>query len=340
MRDHGRIEPAEGAHRVIRGLFVDQAVGRANRREAGHAHAAAGQRCLGAEEEQIAGEPLGDVGIAALQDAVLGQQARSHPLGKDVEGQQAMVLGLEEGGGQLPESAHLRVGGAGREAGTDLAHLRGGGQRLVAAEDGQQVVLDLGAGLDVGGAGLALRIARDLAPAPVELPEIGRVDALCPHRLLHRAVLREQSQRRDLLAGQHAAEEIEQAERSMLDIAHQLGCQRLRPADAALHGRFAGTQHGGRRRQADQLESAHALVDLRPRRAQHARIDGADVGAVDRLDILQEAAQRLVGGIERAAQLLEHPGDGADVVGRGRSRLGGRKIETVVHAQTLLVRRS
>ena len=65
----------------------------------------------------------------------------------------------------------------------------------------------------------------------------------------------------------------------------------------------------------DQLERTDALVHLLARVAQDRRIDGVDVGAALRVGLLQEAAQRLVRGLQRTTQFVVHPGQCAQVVG-------------------------
>jgi hypothetical protein len=299
--DDRRIEAAEHAQRIVGRRLLRQAVRGPGGVQARQTQPRRGGSRLRAEKQQVAGEPLGDVGVAAAQDPELRQQARGDALGEDVEGQQAVVLRLEHRRGQVPEGAHLRMRGAGGEGGRQVAHLCRSGQRLRAAHQLQQMRLQLGAEVGVGGVRRDVRIVLDLAPAPVHRPEVGRVDALGLDRFLDRAVLREQRQRGDVLAGEDARQVVEQGERRPLDVGHELGRERLRPADAALHRVFAGAQHHRGGRQADQLERADALVDLRTGGAQHAGIDAVEVGAGDRLQVLDEAAQRLVRGVERAA---------------------------------------
>ena len=332
VRDDRRIEAAEHAERIVGRHLHRQAERRTHGVEARHADAAAGRRALRREEEEVAGQALGDVGIATLQDAELGEQARGDTLGEDVEAEQAVMLRLEHGRGEVPEGTHLRMRRAGCEAGAHVAHPRRGGERLAAAHQLQQAALELAAHGAIGLARQHVGVALHLAPAPVHGPQVGRVHALGLDGFLHGAVLREQRERRDGLAAEHARQVIEQRERRTLDVGDQLRRQRLRPGDAFLHGRLAGPQDDRRRRQADQLERAHALVDLRARRAQHARIDGIEIGAGDGLGILDEAAQRLVRRVERAAQFLLHPGDRAQVVsGCGGRGGGGRFLERAVH---------
>ena len=132
--------------------------------------------------------------------------------------------------------------------------------------------------------------------------------------VLHGTVLREQRQGRHRLARQHAREVVEQGEGRAFDVGDDGRRQHLRLGTDALHQRFAGAQHQGRCRQADELESADALVDLNPGAPQHRRIDRVDVGAFVDRRLLGEAAQGLVGHIQRMAQLLVDPGHRAQVV--------------------------
>jgi hypothetical protein len=64
-------------------------------------------------------------------------------------------------------------------------------------------------------------------------------------------------------------------------------------------------------------------VDVHAGAAQNSGIDRLDTGTAECLALFHEAAQRLVRGVERAAQFVLHPGDGAQVVaGFGRVRCG------------------
>jgi hypothetical protein len=60
---------------------------------------------------------------------------------------------------------------------------------------------------------------------------------------------------------------------------HRGSSSRRRPRQHALHGGLGTAQHARAFGQADQFERAHALVQLRARRAQHGRVDGVEVGA-------------------------------------------------------------
>ena len=102
----------------------------------------------------------------------------------------------------------------------------------------------------------------------------------------------------------------------MLDRIDHLRRELVRLGDKALHCGFAAAKHQRSRRQADELESAHTLVNLRACGSQHGGIDSVDVGLAKRLGLLEIAAQRFVSRFERATQLVVHPGQGAQIVDR------------------------
>jgi hypothetical protein len=194
------------------------------------------------------------------------------------------------------------------------------------AHQGQHQAFHAAAGLFVGVDGLRAGVGGQLLPHPVDLPQVGRVHAVGTGNLLHSAVLREQHHRRHRLAGELAADEIEQRERGLFDRLHRRHVQQRRFADQALHGRFARAQHVGHRRHAHELERAHALVQLRARGAQHGRIDGVDVRGTRGVGFFQITAQRLVRVFERTAQLAVHPRECAQVVAAGAGFAAGGDI--------------
>jgi hypothetical protein len=55
-------------------------------------------------------------------------------------------------------------------------------------------------------------------------------------------------------------------------------------------------------------------VDLLACGAQDRGVDGIDIGAAQRFGFLDEAAQRLVRGIEGATEFVMNPGQGTEVV--------------------------
>ena len=291
-----------------------QAIDLPHRGQARRLAAVAGGFALGAEEQQVLGEPLRDLGVPALENPVLRQQARGHSFAKHVEAEQAMGLRFVHRRGELPHRRDRARPGTGTEAGADVAHLRGGIHRLHHAHQRQQLAFERAVGRGVVLARCDLRIRRHLTPAPVECPQIGRVHTLGTGGFLHRPVLREQRQRRRWFAGQHARQVVEQRERGLFDVVNHRARQLVRLRDETLHRVFARAQHGRCVGQADQLERADTLVNLHARGAQHGGIDRIDIRTAERFVVLHEAAQGLVRRVERAAQLVLHPGQRTQVV--------------------------
>ena len=298
LREHQGVEATEHADRVVDRRVVREAVSLAHRREPRRAAAVAGRRALRAEEQQVLRKALRHVGLAARDDAVLRQQARGDALAEDVKAEQPVRLGLEHGGGELPERCDLRRSGSSAEPGADLAHPAGGGRRVGGAHQRQQLGFDRRLGRGIGLERLCRRVGRQLAPLPVERPEVGRMHAVGAGVFLHGAVLREQRQRRHLLAGEQPAQVVEQCERCSLDVVDNQRGQLVRLRDEPLYQRFARAQDHRRGGLADEFERTDALVDLRARVAQHGGVDGVDVGSDERVGLLDKAAQRLVRGFE------------------------------------------
>ena len=321
----GRVEAAQAGPLVINRRRIGQLVTLAHHRQARPGLAAVARRGLGAEEQQVMGQSLGRLG--RLTGPQLRQQARAQTLAVGVQLQQAVGLGFEETRRQLPQRGQPAVRrpravlqpallarhrlGTGGQAREQLAHARCHAGRC-AAHQRQQVGLDAVEGVVVGMTLRHLGVKHGLAPGPLHRPQVGRVHALGTGQLLQGLVGREQRQRGHRLAGQAPVDEFQQGEGAMLDGIHGGRCQQLGPAADALQRGFGGTQQLGRPAQADQFEHAHALVDLAARLAQHVRVDGVEVAALGLL--LEEAAQRLVRRLERTAQLLLHPGQGAEGV--------------------------
>ncbi len=225
-----------------------------------------------------------------------------------------MGLAFAEGRGQLPQRGQLAIGGAGRQAGEQLAHALA--RRLGRLpHHHEHLRLEGRVRVGIGLAGRHVGVHRQIAPAPVVRPQVGRVDALGAGQLLELAERREQRQRGHRLARQAARQVVEQREGAVLDHLDRGGIELLGALRKTLDRRLAGAQQHGAGLQAHQLERTGALVELLPRLAQHTGVDRIDVGAADRLAFLDVAAQGLVGRLERLAQLFMDPRDRAQVVG-------------------------
>ena len=114
LRDPGRVEAAELGRQIIYRRATCQLPGQAHVGQA-RGTAAGAWRCgLGAEEEQVLRQTLGDFTrlrrIGALADAQLRQQPRGNALAVDIQPQQALGLGFEEGTGHLPQRGQPALG--------------------------------------------------------------------------------------------------------------------------------------------------------------------------------------------------------------------------------------
>ncbi len=321
QRDQRRVVLAE------RFLFVVDRRLRAEAERLAHGHKArrlgvvAGQRA-GAEEQQVLRETVGHIGLAALGQAHLGQQARGQALAVDVGRQPALRLRLEEGGGHGPQARQL-AGGAGGEAGEQLAHLRGRRTHRP-AQQREHALLHAATGIGVGLERHHVRASRGLDERRrgvaqrrglrVGLPEIGRMDAVGARERLHFAVLREQRERRHVLAGQAAAQEIEQRERRAFDGGGGVGVELAHLLHQPQDGLFAGAKHARALDLADHVERTGALMEQRACLLHRRRGGAIDLGALRRgLGLAHLAPQRLVGVVEGTAKLVGHPGQRAQV---------------------------
>ena len=319
LGDPGGVEATQPRGFVVDARRGVQAPGPAHRFQA---RARARRLRVGAEEQQVLRQPVGDVVQPLHRGAQLREQARRDALAVDVAGQQPVCLRLEEGRRQLPQRGQAAAAARARTVGLQCPRAEPGAKvahvlvqmAVGVAHQRQHQGLHRAARVVVGGTRLRRGVGRNVVPGPVVLPQVGRMHAVGAGEQLHRAVLREQRHRRHRLAHEHAREVVEQRERGLLD-----GLDRAHVDDGglgrhALHRGFAGAQHVRGRRQPDELQRTHALVDVHARRAQHRRIDGVDIGAAQRLGFLQVAPQRLVRRLQRLAQFAMHPGQRAEVV--------------------------
>ena len=221
---------------------------------------------------------------------------------------------------QFPKGCGTRVGRHAQVAGvcpsaqarTHIAEaLRD--RRSGAAHQAQQASLNQRNRFSVGLNRSRQGVAGQDLPVPVEHPQVSGVSAVGTGRVLHGLILREKRQCRHRLARQHARQIVKQRKRRPLDVIHHAAGQQLGFDHRALQHVFTGPQQGGSGTQPDHFQSAHALVQLLSRGAQHRRIHRVKVGACHRIGFFDKAAQGLVGRFQRTTQLDVNPGHGAQV---------------------------
>ena len=228
-----------------------------------------------------------------------------------------MRLSLEHCRRQLPEGGDVRLCRTNTQTRANVSHACrcGGSHRRVGRfHQHQQLAFQQGSRGRVGLARDGALVSGQIAPLPIDHPQVGRVNPLGPGGLLHNTILRKHRQRRHRFAGQQPTQVIEQSKRCMFDVGDQRRGEHVRLGSNAQKQRFAGAQNGCRCRKPDHFEGAHALMNLRARNAQHGGVDRIDVGAGRRLGFLDKTAQRLVRRFQRAPQLVVHPGQSAEVV--------------------------
>ena len=320
----GRVEATQSRRLVVRRrLTFSQAPDLAHRRQARRLVLGGGHGRMAAEKEQVLRETIGQVALAAHGHAQLGQQARRQALGVDIADQQPTGLRFQHGRGELPERGELaalrQLAGASGQIGTQVTHARQRALRCsgaAVAHQREHQRFHRAARFVIGSPRLGRSIRRQLAPLPIDVPQVGRVHAVCTRELLRGPVLREQGHRRHGLAGQLPREEIQQAEGHLFHSLDRSGVHGGGLGHHALHGHFGSAQHRGGSGQAYQFERANTLVDLVARAAQHRGVHHVDIRVTQGFSFLQVAAQRFVGVFKRTAQLAVDPGQGAQVFAR------------------------
>ena len=312
LREQHRVETPELAGLVVHRLEPCQAPRQPHGRQ---------RRCIGSasrnglrtEKHQVLRQPVRDHHFALGQGGVLHQDPGRGPLHVDVHRQQALGQRLEKAGGDLPEHLGLAHGLRRGEAKTERDQVA---RRLaVAALDQREHALVHAAApgrvVDQGlGHGRRLR----LDPAPVQRPQVGRVDPVGARQLLRVAVLREQGDRRNRLAEQQSFEVFGQRKAGALELGGSRLAAQLRPLDKLLHRRFHAAQHVGRRAHPHHFEGADSLVQLLAGDAQLAVVNRCHVRAAGEVGIADKTAQGGRSGVQRLAQLVQHPRQRAKVI--------------------------
>jgi hypothetical protein len=189
----------------------------------------------------------------------------------------------------------------------------------------QHHAVEQGAG--IGAIGQRLGLARPLGLARTALgrPQVGRMHFLIAGQGLGVAVLREQGDGRDGLAGQHGFQVFDQGEAGTLQRGGRLVRAQFGALHEALHGAFHAAQHQGRRAQAHHFQRTAGLVQLLAGDAQGRGVKLLQIRGPRRVGIAHETGHGLAGAFQRLAQLIEHPGQRAQVLfgvrGLRRARL-------------------
>ncbi len=261
LRHPVRVDAAEALVLVVAGGGRFQVVGGTHGVQARGLAGLGRQAGLGAEEQQILAEAVGDAHLARAAGAQLRQQARAQALGVVVRLQQALGLSLELGRGQLPQGAGLLVDRGRTEARAQLAQEAGVAGRRRAHLLEQRGLEDIAHGIRAQARDR--REARHFAPGPFVMPQIRRMHPLGLRQLGELAIGREQGQRGDGIARQHAGDQGQQREMRALDGFDGMQVQVLRGGRQVTQRTLTGAQQLGASRQAHHGHHAHELVQLR-----------------------------------------------------------------------------
>ncbi|WP_407065730.1 hypothetical protein [Delftia acidovorans] len=323
LHQHRRVVAAKACLLVVHLGLGLHAVGLAHRLQGGAS--LLGRAGLGAEEQQVLQQPRRRRAVALGHGRVLHEHARGHALDVQVDHDHPARLRVEEAGRHLPEAARGDILGlAHGKAQAQVAHL-GGGLAVVALDHAQHHAVEQGPGIGAVGQRLGLARPLGLARAALGRPQVGRMHLVIAGQRLGVTVLGKQGHGRDGLAGQHGFQVFDECEAGALQRGGSLVGAQLGALHKALHGAFHAAQHQGRRAQAHHFEGAAGLVQLLAGDAQGRGVKFLKVRGACRIGIAHETGHRLARPFQRLAQLIEHPGQRAQVLfgvrGLRRARL-------------------
>ena len=315
LRQHGGIEAAKLRRDVVHRLGTGQAIGLAHRQQC-RSRRPRGRHGLGAVEQQVLGQPVRHAGLAPRQRGVLGDNPGGGSLDIHVGQAKLVPHGLEESRAEFPEHPRLELSCIGRQTQADLRHdLCCCNVRRT--NHLQHRLVHPGAHACVIGQRCLRLVDHWINPAPRLGPQFGRVNAVPAHKFHYLAVLRKQSHRGGRLALEYAFEVFGEGKTGTLHLVGGVVTAQLRTLDKLLRKCLHRTQHLGGRPQPDHLECTHGLVQLLARDAQLAGIHFSQIRATRLFRIAHEPAQRLGSTIQRLSQLVQHPGQRAEVIGDG-----------------------
>ncbi len=131
---------------------------------------------------------------------------------------------------------------------------------------------------------------------------------------LHIAVLRKQRYSRHRFAGEHAVQVFTERKTGTLQYCGGFVCAQLRALHIPLNSGLHGPQDQGGCGHTHHLQRTAGLVQLLARHAQGAGVQRRQIRLLGYLGIVDKAAQRLDGSVQRLAQFIKHPGQRPQVL--------------------------
>ena len=271
------------------------------------------RRRLNTEEKQFLGQAVRNVSLTPLAAGELHQNLRGDSLDIQVDGQRAVRDSVEDTGTQQPEDAlsALRIGLG--HAQTQVAQLRTG-FGIALLHQVKNCLVHPGTRCTVNDK-RRNTVKADLGPnpAPLDRPEVGGMNPVRTGKNLGVTIVRKQTNSRIVPATHDDVQVLQQRKTRSLQQGSRGLCTTFGTINKLLDGRFHCPQHVRWRHQSNHLQGADRLVHVLTRHAQLACIDRSQVGTSGGLGIPHIALERLVSDFKRLAQLIQNPGQGAQV---------------------------
>ncbi len=158
--------------------------------------------------------------------------------------------------------------------------------------------------------------------------------AISTHQFLYLPILGKQRHRRNRLVRQHPFEVFHQGETGTLDPGGSAKRALLGLLHKPLHGGFHGPEHQRRRGQPHHLQRTNGLMQLLPRNAQLAGINGCEVGATRQFGVAHKTLQDLGSAVQGFPKLIQHPGQGTEIIDSHVEVSGFRVLGVGLHKKT------
>ena len=262
---------------------------------------------LGTEKKQVLHQPIAHGRVALGQRGVLHEHTRGHSFHVHIRDKQPLRKCLKKTSANLPERSWLFLRLRGSQSQRKIAQITGS-VRATLFDDLQHGLIKPGTGLNaIRHRGSVYRRCR-LTKTPLRRPQVGRMNAVYTGQGLHIAVLRKQRYSRHRFAGEHAVQVFTERKTGTLQYCGGFVCAQLRALHIPLDSRLHRPQDQGGRSHAHHLQRTTGLVQLLARHAQGTGIQRRQIRLLGYLGIVDKAAQRLDGSVQRLAQFIQHPG--------------------------------
>ena len=158
---------------------------------------------------------------------------------------------------------------------------------------------------------------RRFQPAPLERPQVGRVNPVGTDQLQHITVLRKKGDGIHRPARQHTFKVFRQCKAGPLNPGCSILVAMFRLLQKLLDGGLHGPKYQGRTWQSDHFQCAHGLVQLLARDSQLPGLKRGQIGSARGLCLPYKTLERLCCALQGFAKLVKNPSQGAKVIDAG-----------------------